>query len=228
MEFLTANTKHVLDGDKAKAGLISAKGKNVVVIGGGDTGTDCVGTSLRHGCKSLVQLELLSRPPENRAEDNPWPQWPKIFRVDYGQEEAAAIFGKDPRQFQVQTKRILGDDKGNVRAIEVAEVRFVAQKGAPPKLEEVPGSVRELPADLVLLAMGFLGPEKTGLLADLGVKLDARGNVAVDANKQASVPGVFAAGDMARGQSLVVWAIAEGRDAAIGIDRFLMGETVLE
>jgi glutamate synthase (NADPH/NADH) small chain len=228
MEFLTANTKHVLDGDKAEAGLISAKGKNVVVIGGGDTGTDCVGTSLRHGCKSLVQLELLSRPPENRAEDNPWPQWPKIFRVDYGQEEAAAIFGKDPRQFQVQTKRILGDDKGNVRAIEVAEVRFVAQKGAPPKLEEVPGSVRELPADLVLLAMGFLGPEKTGLLADLGVKLDARGNVAVDANKQASVPGVFAAGDMARGQSLVVWAIAEGRDAAIGIDRFLMGETVLE
>jgi glutamate synthase (NADPH/NADH) small chain len=228
MEFLTANTKHVLDGDKAKAGLISAKGKNVVVIGGGDTGTDCVGTSLRHGCKSLVQLELLSRPPENRAGDNPWPQWPKIFRVDYGQEEAAAIFGKDPRQFQVQTKRILGDDKGNVRAIEVVEVRFVAQKGAPPKLEEVPGSVREVPADLVLLAMGFLGPEKTGLLSDLGVKLDARGNVAVDASKQASVPGVFAAGDMARGQSLVVWAIAEGRDAAIGIDRFLMGETVLE
>jgi glutamate synthase (NADPH/NADH) small chain len=160
--------------------------------------------------------------------DNPWPQWPKIFRVDYGQEEAAAIFGKDPRQFQVQTKRLLGDDKGNVRAIEVVEVRFVVQKGAPPKIEEVPGTVRELPADLVLLAMGFLGPEKTGLLADLGVKLDPRGNVAVDANKQTSVPGVFAAGDMSRGQSLVVWAIAEGRDAAIGIDRFLMGETVLE
>jgi glutamate synthase (NADPH/NADH) small chain len=213
---------------KAAAGLISAKGKNVVVIGGGDTGTDCVGTSLRHGCKSLVQLELLTRPPEARAADNPWPQWPKIFRVDYGQEEAAAIFGKDPRQFQMQTKRILGDAKGQVRAIEVVEVRFAAQAGGPPKIEEVPGTVRELPADLVLLAMGFLGPEKAGLLSDLGVKLDGRGNVAVDANKQTSVPGVFAAGDMSRGQSLVVWAIAEGRDAAIGIDRHLMGETVLE
>ncbi|HEY5283020.1 MAG TPA: glutamate synthase subunit beta [Polyangia bacterium] len=227
MEFLTANTKRLLDGDKS-AGFISAKDKNVIVIGGGDTGTDCVGTSLRHGCKSLVQLELLSRPPETRADDNPWPQWPKIFRVDYGQEEAAAIFGKDPRQFKVQTKRILGDDKGRVTAIEVVEVRFIAQAGGPTKLEEVPGTANFVPADLVLLAMGFLGPEKPGLLSDLGVKLDGRGNVATDGNKQTSVPGVFAAGDMARGQSLVVWAIAEGRDAAIGIDRHLMGETVLD
>jgi len=155
---------------------------------------------------------------------------PLLHLVDWlnGQEEAAAIFGKDPRQFQVQTKRILGDAKGQVRAIEVVEVRFAAQTGGPPKIEEVPGTVRELPADLVLLAMGFLGPEKAGLLSDLGVKLDGRGNVAVDADKQTSVPGVFAAGDMSRGQSLVVWAIAEGRDAAIGIDRFLMGDTVLE
>jgi glutamate synthase (NADPH/NADH) small chain len=228
MEFLTANTKLLLDGSKAAVGLISAKDKHVVVVGGGDTGTDCVGTSLRHGCKSLVQLELLPCPPSLRALDNPWPQWPKIFRVDYGQEEAAVIFGKDPRQFQMQTKRILGDDKGHVRAIEVVEVRFVAQAGGPPKIEEVPDSLRVLPADLVLLAMGFLGPEKAGLLSELGVKLDGRGNVAVDGNKQTSVPGVFAAGDMARGQSLVVWAIAEGRDAAIGIDRYLMGETVLE
>ena len=228
MEFLTANTKHLLDGDKALAGLISAKDKNVIVIGGGDTGTDCVGTSLRHGCKSLVQLELLGRPPDARADDNPWPQWPKIFRIDYGQEEAAAIFGKDPRQFKVQTRRILGDDKGHVRAIEVVEARFVGQAGGPLKIEEVPGTARELPADLVLLAMGFLGPEKPGLLGELGVKLDGRGNVAVDADKQTSVRGIFAAGDMSRGQSLVVWAIAEGRDAAIGIDRFLMGDTVLE
>ena len=227
MEFLTANTKHLLDGSKAATGLISAKDKHVMVIGGGDTGTDCVGTSLRHGCKGLVQLELLTRPPETRADDNPWPQWPKIFRVDYGQEEAAAIFGKDPREFKVQTKRILGDDNGHVRAIEVVEVRFVSQPAGPPKLEEVPGTVRVLPADLVLLAMGFLGPEKTGLLTDLGVKLDGRGNVVTDGNKQTSVPGVFAAGDMARGQSLVVWAIAEGRDASIGVDRFLMGDTVL-
>jgi glutamate synthase (NADPH/NADH) small chain len=187
-----------------------------------------VGTSLRHGCKGLIQLELLGRPPETRAADNPWPQWPKIFRVDYGQEEAAAIFGKDPREFKVQTKRILGDDNGHVRAIEVVEVRFVSQPAGPPKLEEVPGTVRVLPADLVLLAMGFLGPEKAGLLSDLGVKLDGRGNVITDGNKQTSVPGVFAAGDMARGQSLVVWAIAEGRDASIGVDRFLMGDTVLE
>jgi glutamate synthase (NADPH/NADH) small chain len=228
MEFLTANTKHLLDGAKAEAGLISAKGKHVIVIGGGDTGTDCVGTSLRHGCKSLVQLELLAQPPAERALDNPWPQWPKIFRVDYGQEEAAAMFGKDPREFQIQTKRILGNEKGQVRAIEVVQIRFVPQAGGPAKIEEIPGTTRELPADLVLLAMGFTGPEKAGLLTELGVKLNQRGNVAVDANKMTSVPGVFAAGDMSRGQSLVVWAIAEGRDAAIGIDRYLMGDTVLD
>jgi glutamate synthase (NADPH/NADH) small chain len=228
MEFLTANTKRLLDGEKAGDGFISAKGKHVVVIGGGDTGTDCVGTSLRHGCKSLVQLELLPRPPEARAADNPWPQWPKIFRVDYGQEEAAELFGKDPRQFHAQTRRMLDDGKGHVKGIEIVEIRFAPQPSGPPKIEEVPGTVRTLPADLVLLAMGFVGPEKPGLLAELGVKLDGRGNVATDAHKQTSVPGVFAAGDMARGQSLVVWAIAEGRDAAIGIDRFLMGESVLE
>jgi glutamate synthase (NADPH/NADH) small chain len=228
MEFLTANTKRVLDGEQADDGYISAKDKNVIVIGGGDTGTDCVGTSLRHGCKSLVQLELLPRPPDARADDNPWPQWPKIFRVDYAQEEAAELFGNDPREFQVHTRRLLDDGAGRVQGIEVVGVRFVAQAAGPPKLEEMPGTVRTLPAELVLLAMGFVGPEKAGLLAELGVKLDGRGNVATDANKQTSVAGVFAAGDMARGQSLVVWAIAEGRDAAIGIDRFLMGESVLE
>jgi glutamate synthase (NADPH/NADH) small chain len=228
MEFLTANTKRLLDGEKPGDGFISAKDKNVVVIGGGDTGTDCVGTSLRHGCKSLVQLELLARPPDARGQDNPWPQWPKIFRVDYAQEEAAVIFGRDPREFQVQTRRILDDGRGHVTSIEVVEVRFVAQPSGPPKIEEVPGTVRVLPADLVLLAMGFVGPEKPGLLSELGVKLDGRGNVATDRDKQTSVPGVFAAGDMARGQSLVVWAIAEGREAAVGIDRFLMGESVLE
>ena len=200
----------------------------MVVIGGGDTGTDCIGTSLRHGCQSLVQLELLPRPPDVRAEDNPWPQWPKIFRVDYGQEEAAEMFGKDPRQFQMQTRRLLDDGQGHVRGVEVVQIKFVPQASGPAKLEEVPGTVRTLPADLVLLAMGFVGPEKNGMLADLGVKLDVRGNVATDRNKQSSVAGVFAAGDMARGQSLVVWAIAEGREAAIGIDRYLMGDSFLE
>ena len=225
MEFLTANTRGLLDGKDD--GVISARDKHVVVIGGGDTGNDCVGTSVRHGCRSITQLEILSRPPDQRAADNPWPQWPKIYRVDYGQEEAATQFGSDPRLFSVQTKRMLGDEHGHVRALEIVDVRFVPQAGGPPKLEEIPGSLREIPADLVLLAMGFVGPEREGLLNDLGVKLDARGNVAVDENRQTSIAGVFAAGDMARGQSLVVWAIMEGRQAARGVDRYLMGETIL-
>jgi glutamate synthase (NADPH/NADH) small chain len=227
MEFLTANTRGLLDGTLKNGSVISAHGKHVVVIGGGDTGNDCVGTSVRHGCRSVTQLEILSRPPDQRALDNPWPQWPKIYRQDYGQEEAAFQFGSDPRLFSVQTKRILGDDNGHVRALEIVDVRFVPQAGGPPKLEEIPGSLREIPADLVLLAMGFLGPEREGLLTDLGVKLDPRGNVAVDENRQTSTVGVFAAGDMARGQSLVVWAIMEGRQAARGVDRYLMGETIL-
>jgi glutamate synthase (NADPH) small chain len=225
MEFLTSNTRGLLDG--SQGGVISARDKHVVVIGGGDTGNDCVGTSVRHGCRSVTQLEILARPPEQRAADNPWPQWPKIYRVDYGQEEAAVKFGSDPRLFSVQTKRILGDEHGHVRALEIVDVRFVPQAGGPPKLEEIPGSLRPIPADLVLLAMGFVGPEREGLLNDLGVKLDVRGNVAVDDNRQTSIGGIFAAGDMARGQSLVVWAIMEGRQAARGVDRYLMGETIL-
>jgi glutamate synthase (NADPH/NADH) small chain len=222
MEFLTANTRALLDNALKDGSTISARDQHVVVIGGGDTGNDCVGTSVRHGAKSVTQLEILPRPPAQRAADNPWPQWPKIYRQDYGQEEAEAVFGKDPRQFSVSTKRIIGDEHGHVRGIEVVDVKFVAGK-----LEEIPGSQRTLPADLILLAMGFLGPEREGMLTELGVKLDARGNVAVDEDKQTSVPGVFSAGDMARGQSLVVWAIAEGRSAARGVDKFLMGETVL-
>lgn len=222
MEFLTANTRGLLDNALKDGSAISARDQHVVVIGGGDTGNDCVGTSVRHGAKSVTQLEILPKPPAQRAADNPWPQWPKIYRQDYGQEEAEAVFGKDPRQFSVSTKRMIGDEHGHVRAIEIVDVKFVGGK-----LEEIPGTQRTLPADLILLAMGFLGPEREGMLADLAVKLDARGNVAVDEDKQTSVPGVFSAGDMARGQSLVVWAIAEGRTAARGVDKFLMGETVL-
>jgi glutamate synthase (NADPH/NADH) small chain len=225
MEFLTASAKSFLDSNFADGNYISAKDQKVVVIGGGDTGTDCVGTSLRHGCASLVQLEILSRPPDDRAADNPWPQWPKVYKLDYGQEEAAALYGHDPRLYSISTKRILGDDNGRVRALQVVTIRRAP--GNPSKWEEVPGSEREIPATLVLLAMGFLGPERPGLLTDLGVKLDARGNVAVGEDKQSSVPGVFAAGDMSRGQSLIVWAIAEGRQAARGVDRYLMGRTVL-
>jgi glutamate synthase (NADPH/NADH) small chain len=227
MEFLTANTKSLLDSGHADGKYVSAKGRDVVVIGGGDTGTDCVGTALRHGARSLVQLEILARPPDERASDNPWPQWPKVFRTDYGQDEAKAVFGKDPRQFEVLTKRFVAGADGRVGGLEVVDVRW--QKGPDGRFgpQEVPGTARTIPADLVLLAMGFVGPEKP-VVEQLGVKLDARGNVWVDENRMTSVHGVFAAGDMSRGQSLVVWAIKEGRQAARAVDKYLShGETVL-
>ena len=226
MEFLLLNTKSLLDSKHADGKYISAKGREVVVIGGGDTGTDCVGTSMRHGCKSLVQFEILARPPDLRAADNPWPQWPRIYRMDYGQEEAAAVFGADPRRYAVVTKRFIDDGAGNVKALQTVEVEWKTEAGRTT-MREMPGTEKIWPSDLVLLAMGFVGPEKPGLLTELGVALDGRGNVITNAEKQTSVPAVFAAGDMARGQSLIVWAIAEGRDAARGVDKFLMGETHL-
>jgi glutamate synthase (NADPH/NADH) small chain len=227
MEFLLKSCKSLLDSDFQDGRYISAKDKHVVVIGGGDTGTDCVGTSIRHGCKSLVQLEIMPRPPDERAGDNPWPQWPKIYKLDYGQEEIAATFGADPRAYRTVTKRFEGDPQGNVKALHTVQIEWV--KGADGRLtmKEVAGTEKVWPADLVLLAMGFVGPEKEGLLAELGVELDARTNVVVGGDKQTSVPGVFAAGDMARGQSLIVWAIQEGRAAARGVDKFLMGDTQL-
>jgi glutamate synthase (NADPH) small chain len=227
MDFLTLSTKSLLDSGMKDGKYISAKDRQVVVIGGGDTGTDCVGTSLRHGCRSLLQLEIMPRPPDERAADNPWPQWPKIYKLDYGQEEAAALFGADPRQYALTTKRFLGDEQGNLKAMVIAEVRRAVGANGVPRFEEVPGSEREIPADLVLLAMGFLGPEKKGMLEELGVGLDGRGNVKVDDSKMTTIPGIFSAGDMSRGQSLIVWAIAEGREAARAVDQYLMGETVL-
>jgi glutamate synthase (NADPH) small chain len=227
MEFLHANTKSLLDSNHADGQYISAKGREVVVIGGGDTGTDCVGTSIRHGARRVVQLEILARPPDQRAADNPWPQWPKVFKADYGQEEAKAVWGKDPRDFQVLTKRFVGDAQGRVKELHVVSVEWAKGPDGRFGPREVPGTERVIPADLVLLALGFVGPEKP-VVHQLGVKLDDRGNVWTDANKMTSVPGVFAAGDMARGQSLVVWAIREGRQAAQAVDRFLSyGETVL-
>jgi glutamate synthase (NADPH/NADH) small chain len=203
---------------------IDAAGLDVVVIGGGDTGTDCVGTSLRHGCRSLTQLEILPRPPAERASDNPWPEWPRIFRVDYGQEEAAALFGRDPREFAVTTKRFLGDASGHVRALELASVEWVRDPATGRESpREVPGTERELPAELVLLAMGFLGPAHAAL-DQLGVLRDERSNArAAYGRYETSAEGVFAAGDMRRGQSLVVWAIHEGREAARACDAWLMG-----
>jgi glutamate synthase (NADPH/NADH) small chain len=226
MEFLHANTKSLLDSDHADGAFISAKGKDVIVIGGGDTGTDCVGTSMRHGCKSLVQFEILPMPPLTRAADNPWPQWPKVYKLDYGQEEAEAIFGKDPREYLIQTKKFVGDENGRVKELHTVRVEWVKDNGRTiPR--EVPGSERVFPAQLVLLAMGFLGPENQ-LLDQLGVEKDPRSNAKAEHGKFAtSMPGVFAAGDMRRGQSLVVWAINEGRGAARECDRYLMGDTQL-
>ena len=227
MEFLHANTKSLLDNNHRDGKYISADSKDVIVIGGGDTGTDCVATALRHGCRSLVQFEILPQPPSERAPNNPWPQWPKVYRMDYGQEEAAALFGKDPRAYSIMSKRFIAADGGCVRAVQTVEVEWHAGNNGQPRPREIPGTEKEWPAQLVLLALGFLGPETDGLVSQLGVVIDARGNVSVDEDKATNIPGVFAAGDMARGQSLVVWAIADGRRAARGVDKLLMGETVL-
>ncbi|MEJ2077721.1 MAG: glutamate synthase subunit beta [Acidobacteriota bacterium] len=226
MEFLTANTRSLLSSSLGDGRFISAKGLDVVVIGGGDTGTDCVGTALRHGCRSLIQLEILPQPPLERGPENPWPQWPRIFRVDYGQEEAQAVFGKDPRDFEIMTRKFVGDDEGRVKELHTIRVEWARENGRlVPR--EIPGTERVIPAQLVLLAMGFLGPEQK-LLEGLEVETDVRTSVRAEFGRYAtSVPGVFAAGDARRGQSLVVWAIREGREAARECDRFLMGSTTL-
>jgi glutamate synthase (NADPH/NADH) small chain len=224
MDFLVANTKALLGGI---ATLISAAGKNVIVIGGGDTGTDCVGTAIRQGAKSIVQLEILPRPPETRDADNPWPQWPKVYKLDYGQEEAAALWGADPRRYLVNTRRLVGGPSDGVSAIETIEIEWVHTPGSRPEMREKPGTEQVLPADLVLIAMGFVGPQQD-LPNALGCKLDHRGNIIRDDDYMTTVPGVFSAGDCSRGQSLVVWAIQEGRQTARAVDKYLMyGETVL-
>jgi glutamate synthase (NADPH) small chain len=227
MEFLHASTKSLLDSGHADGRYISAKDKHVVVIGGGDTGTDCVGTAMRHGCRSLVQFEILPKPPLERAPDNPWPQWPKVYKLDYGQEEAAAAFGDDPREYCIVTKRFEADETGHVRSLTTRRIEWERDAQGRFAMRELPDTDTTWPADLVLLAMGFLGPEREGLLGQLGVEIDARGNVATDPSNKTSVSGVFAAGDMRRGQSLVVWAIAEGRQTARSVDAYLVGETVL-
>ena len=232
VDFLTASTRQLLDGSISNSawgsGVMTAKDKDVVVIGGGDTGTDCVATSLRQGCKSLVQFEILDRPPDSRLPDNPWPEWPKVYRVDYGQEEAAAAFGQDPRQYSIMTKRFEGDGHGTLTVVHTVQVGWTAgNNGACPSPREIPGTERAWPAQLVLLSMGFCGPQGT-LLDHLGVERDERSNVKADPRKYVTnVKRVFAGGDMRRGQSLVVWAIREGRGAARECDRYLMGTTNL-
>lgn len=227
VDFLTRNTRSLLSSGHSDGEYISAEGKDVIVIGGGDTGTDCVGTSLRHGCRSLTQFEILPAPPLERTEDNPWPEWPKTLKVDYGQEEAIALYGRDPREWCITTKRFVGDGDGNVKELHTMRVEWEKDASGRFVPRDVPGTEQVWPAQLVLLAMGFLGPEDPVLEA-LGVARDARSNAQADHGRFAtSVQGVFAAGDMRRGQSLVVWAINEGRGAARECDRYLMGETNL-
>ncbi|MCL6457765.1 MAG: glutamate synthase subunit beta, partial [Gorillibacterium sp.] len=227
MDFLRENTKSLLDSGLQDGHYISAHDKDVVVIGGGDTGTDCVGTSLRHGCRSVTQLEIMPRPPEARAANNPWPEWPKVYKMDYGQEEAAALYGSDPREYLINSQKFVGDEQGHVAELHTIRVEWKKDANGRFGPVEVPGSERVLPAQLVLLAMGFTGPENP-VLEQLGVERDERTNAKAEYDHfTTNVPGVFAAGDMRRGQSLVVWAINEGRAAAREVDRYLMGASNL-
>ncbi len=226
MDFLSANTKSLLDGNPT-ANFIDAKGKDIVIIGGGDTGTDCVGTSLRHGCNSVVQVEIMPKAPLTRAKDNPWPEWPKTYKMDYGQEEAAAKYGADPRVYLTTATKFEADDKGNVKAVHTVQVQWGKNDKGQFVPQPVAGTEKVMPAQLVLLAMGFMGPEQPVLEA-LNVERDARTNVKAEHEKYTtSIAGVFAAGDCRRGQSLVVWAFNEGRGAARECDKFLMGRTEL-
>ena len=228
VDYLTSVTRSLLDSNLEDKKYISPKGKHVVVIGGGDTGNDCVGTSIRLGAKSVTQLEMMPMPPVERAEDNPWPEWPKVLKTDYGQEEAIAVFGHDPRIYQTTVTEFIGNKKGEVKQMKI--VKLTPQKDEKTgRMNMVPveGSEEIIPADLVLIAAGFLGSQKYVTDA-FKVALNPRTNVQTEAGKyQTSVPNVFAAGDMHRGQSLVVWAIREGRDAAKEVDESLMGYTNL-
>jgi glutamate synthase (NADPH) small chain len=220
MEFLPLANRAVADslsgGAAPREPAISARGRNVVIIGGGDTGADCLGTVLRQGAASVTQLEILPRPPEHRPDGQPWPTYPMVYRVSSAHEEGGE------RVYAVSTQEFVGDGTGRVRALRLVEVGSPAGGFAP-----VPGTERELPCELALLAMGFTGADRDGLLTSLGVDFDQRGNVARDGSYATSVPGVFVAGDMGRGQSLIVWAIAEGRSAAAAVDRYLAGDTLL-
>ena len=229
VDFLTANTKSLLDSNLQDGNFVSAKGKNVIIIGGGDTGTDCVATSIRHGCESVYQFEIMPEPPAKRIEEsNPWPEWPKELKVDYGQEEAISLYGKDPRHYLISTKKIVGNEKGEVTEVHTVEIAWVKNSSGRMVPQEVLGSEKVWKADLVLLAMGFLGPEDT-IANELKLDRDLRSNVKADYEVfETNVDKVFTAGDMRRGQSLIVWALQEGKLAAREVDKYLMGKSVIK
>lgn len=219
VEFLRANTKRILDLQDDH--FISAAGKDVIIIGGGDTGTDCVGTALRHKCRSVNQMEIMPKPPVARGENNPWPQFPRVLKVDYGQEEAIAVAGEDPRHYCITTKKFVGDESGHVKEVHTVQIDWMKNEQGRFVPRDIPGTEKVWPAQLVLLAMGFVGPEDS-LLDQLAIERDGRSNAKAEYGSFATnVPGIFAAGDMRRGQSLVIWAINEGRGAAKACDEFL-------
>jgi glutamate synthase (NADPH/NADH) small chain len=220
MDFLTPQNKRVAGDSIDEGDFITAHDLDVIIIGGGDTGADCLGTVHRQGCRSVHQFEIVPRPPDARTTGNPWPQWSNIFRVSSAHEEGGV------REYAINTRRFLGDEHGRVRALETVRVEMKFEDGRM-RFVEIPGTENVYPARLVLLAMGFSGPERKGMLEQFGVELDAMGNVKADVDRRTSVAKVFTAGDMARGQSLIVWAIAEGRHAAHSIDEFLMGTSDL-
>ncbi|MBT3269924.1 FAD-dependent oxidoreductase, partial [Candidatus Poribacteria bacterium] len=220
------NTKTLLDGTREEGDYLSAKDKHVIVLGGADTGTDCVATSMRHGCASVNQFDIIPRPPAERAASNPWPEWPKVDKLDYGQEEAKAKFGDDPRSYCINTTQLVGDGNGRLKELHTVDIDW-DMSGPRPQMIPLEGTERVWPADLVLLALGWLGPEAT-ILEELGLEQDERSNALAEHEKYTTaVDGVFVAGDVRRGASLVVWAINEGRGAARECDRYLMGATEL-
>ena len=228
VDFLTANTKSLLNSNLTDGKYISAKDKNVVIVGGGDTGNDCIGTSIRHGCKSVTAIEMMPKNPDKRAENNPWPQWPRVAKVDYGHEEAIAVFGHDPRIYQTTVKEYIPDENGNLKAVKIVHLEPKPDpKTGRTNMVEIPGTEEEIPCELLLIATGFLGPQSYVPKA-FGVETDARSNVKTAPNHyKTNVDKVFVAGDMHRGQSLVVWGVAEGRGCAAEVDEYLMGYTCL-
>ena len=217
VDFLKETTRSLLDTGLKEGTYPSAKGKHVVIVGGGDTGNDCVGTCIRHGCESVIQLEMMPKQPDQRAENNPWPEWPRVCKTDYGQEEAIALFGGDPRRYETTVAELIGDEKGNLKAVKTVRLG--------PDHKPLPGTEEELECELLLIAAGFLGAQ-TYVPEAFGLELTPRSCVkTAEGSYAAGIPGVFAAGDMHRGQSLVVWAIREGREAAREVDAYLMGYT---